>query len=137
MPDEHLLEMTDLRVRFALADDRYKHAVECFGDDRWRTVLTSLEGTPDEPWPASPPFQSLHVDTGSNGFPRAMLVGMAGKSHWSASVEVDAAAGVVTFDVACRIRQSDPGRLASSYRVAADCESLLRIEASTGLTETS
>ena len=43
---------------------------------------------------------------------------MAGKSHWSASVELDPDNGRVTFDVACRVRGGG-AVLESRYRLLA------------------
>jgi hypothetical protein len=39
---------------------------------------------------------------------------MAGRSHWSQSIEADAATASLTFDVACRV-QREPRWLGSSY----------------------
>jgi hypothetical protein len=44
-----------------------------------------------------------------------LSIGMAGKSHWSQSVETAATAPCLTFDVACRIHRQ-PLWLGSSYR---------------------
>ena len=40
---------------------------------------------------------------------------MAGRSHWSASVELDPHSGSLTFDMACRVRAAERGWLGSSY----------------------
>jgi hypothetical protein len=45
----------------------------------------------------------------------ALLVGMAGRSHWSVSVEPETAANTLLFDVACRVQQP-PIWLGSSYQ---------------------
>jgi hypothetical protein len=81
----------------------------------WIGALASVEGSPEEEWPASPPFQALEVAE-RTGRPVALLVGMAGKSHWSASVELDPRARSLRFDVACRVREEDAGSLGSTYR---------------------
>lgn len=97
----------------------------------WQPVLATVEGTPADEWPASPPFQSLHVEARDDGRTLALLVGMAGHSHWSASVEIDAAARCVRFDVAARVRTHRPGPLTSSYRTTAaqrDPHTALRVE---------
>lgn len=107
-----------LRVGFEQAGDRHAHWIEV-GDDaagggrkRW---LESIEGTASESWPPSPALQSLHVEERENQVQVALLVGMAGGSHWSMSVEADASRGQLTFDVACRTRNV-PEFLGSSYR---------------------
>ncbi len=58
----------------------------------------------------------MHIERQDAGREVALLVGMAGKSHWSASVEIDASQPRVLFDVACRVRTGEPGPLLSSYR---------------------
>jgi hypothetical protein len=49
----------------------------------------------------------------------ALLVGMAGKSHWSLSVDIDADRGSIRFDAACRIAVP-PESLGSTYNGPAD-----------------
>ncbi|MBL9123800.1 MAG: hypothetical protein JNG90_09220 [Planctomycetaceae bacterium] len=78
-------------------------------------VFESIEGTPEEDWPPSPPLQELHLEARPDGKQLALLVGMAGTSHWSLSVEFDPAAGTAVFDVACRVKRA-PGGLGSRYR---------------------
>jgi hypothetical protein len=51
----------------------------------------------------------------------ALLVGMAGASHWSASVEADPIRERIIFDVACRIK-AEPKWLGSSYGVSNSAE---------------
>ena len=55
------------------------------------------------------------------GRPTAFLLGMAGNSHWSMSVQVESARRRAIFDVACRLRQL-PDFLGTSYEVIGDCE---------------
>jgi hypothetical protein len=83
------------------------------------TVLESIEGTAEDIWPPSPPWQELHVPPSDDGRHVAFLVGKAGQSHWSASVELNLAENTLTFDVACRAK-SQPHWLGSSYRRTAD-----------------
>jgi hypothetical protein len=83
--------------------------------------LESLEGQPDDPWPASPALQSLHVEQRGGGIVVALLVGMAGSSHWSLSVEANAQLHRATFDVACRTR-AEPAWLGSTYSLSPDFE---------------
>ncbi|HUY32922.1 MAG TPA: hypothetical protein VMV69_09085 [Pirellulales bacterium] len=133
------LEGGGLRVVFTRHADRYAHAVFRAVTARrsaskaapadpslaWAegALLESIEGTPDDEWPASPALKELHFEDRADGRRLALLVGMAGKSHWSLSVELDAAASRLTFDVACRLRGA-PERLGSRYRfsaAAAEC----------------
>jgi len=118
--DERWLEGGSLAVRFFWHHDRFAHEVAVREGDGWRAMGSSVEGSPDDEWPASPPFQSLHVEHRDDGRQVALLVGMAGKSHWSASIEIDAAVPCISFDVACRIRTIEPGPLGSTYQSSED-----------------
>lgn len=119
---ERFLEAGDLRVRFYWQGDRYAHEVSRRIDGDWRPLLVSVEGSPQDDWPASPPFQSLHIEERDDGRTLALLVGMAGKSHWSASIEIETRQQqplpCVSFDVACRVGDCPPGPLGSAYRAA-------------------
>jgi len=117
---EQLLESAELRVCFRWTDDRYAHEIWLLDGAQWICALASIEGSPQDDWPASPPLQSLAVDTRDDGTAVALLVGMAGSSHWSASVQLDPAVSCVRFDVACRVRASHAGPLGSTYRPMAD-----------------
>lgn len=100
-------------VEFERRGGRFIHSVGWSDSDaRWR----SLEAEPEEPWPSSPPLQDLLLQEQPSGATVALLVGQAGKSHWSLSVEPLAEAGAFRFDVACRV-QAPPPRLGSGYQV--------------------
>ncbi len=110
-----------LRVQFFWQDDRYAHRIEVRHQQQWRPVLLSKEGTPEEHWPPSPVFQQATPAFGLTGDPQVLLVGMAGRSHWSAAVHSQELSqspqglksGLV-FDVACRIK-IPPRFLGSHY----------------------
>jgi hypothetical protein len=108
-----------LAVVFSRAADRYRHEVSIgVGNDR-RVILSSFEGSANDIWPRSPPFQELHVQGRGNEAETALLVGRAGRSHWSASVELDGARQALMFDVACRC--SGPiDWLGTSYKCIAE-----------------
>jgi hypothetical protein len=112
--EDHILEAAGLRVRFFWRADRYAHEIALQARGRWIVALTSVEGSPQDHWPASPPFQSLHVEH-REGQPVALLVGMAGASHWSAGAQLDPRLPCVTFDVAARVRAREAVPLGSSY----------------------
>ncbi len=113
---EHVLPGRAIRVRFFWLADRYAHAVEVARGGAWIEICGSIEGSADERWPASPALQSLHEDARADGRRVALLVGMAGKSHWSASIELDDSANALEFDVACRLATAEGAALGSSYR---------------------
>jgi hypothetical protein len=111
------LESGRLRITFARQGDRYGHQVESIAADKSATpLLQSIEGTPDQDWPASPALKELHLEQRPDGKQLALLVGMAGRSHWSLSVELDPVAEQLVFDVACRLRD-EPQQLTSAYRL--------------------
>ena len=97
-----------LSVALSHACDRYCHTVLAgAGDntgagDNMRAILGSLEGADQEAWPSSPPFQEVHIERPRNGIETALVVGRAGRSHWSASIEADRSQEAITFDIACR-----------------------------------
>ncbi len=101
-----VLESDRLRISFQRdSSDRFGHTIELIdGGGRAYPVLESIEGTADEPWPASPPFQEAHLEQRAGGRQVVLLVGMAGSSHWSASAEIDPQSHSVAFDIACRLR---------------------------------
>ncbi len=104
-----------LQVVFQRHADRYAHQIICTAADGSQIVWASQEGTAEETWPSSPPLQTLHVETRLDGSQAIMLVGMAGRSHWSMSVEADEQHHQILFDVACRISEP-PLWLGSSYQ---------------------
>ena len=118
-PPEPALQVIDrdgrgLRVVFQRQADRWTHRIEIIDGAQSCCLLTSVEGTSDQPWPPSPPLQQLSIEELAPGSRVALLLGMAGKSHWSASVECDPVSLSLLFDVACRVQQP-PQRLGSCY----------------------
>jgi hypothetical protein len=108
-------EGAGLCVEFRHRGDRYGHVISLVQPaGKAVPLLESVEGLPSEDWPASPPLQSLHLQEMPSGRWAALLVGMAGRSHWSASVEAAAGRAELTFDVACRT--GSDGWLGSKYR---------------------
>lgn len=113
----------DLRVEFFWQTDRYAHRLVASDG---ATLLTSIEGTDEDIWPPSPPLQQLSVEELRPGTEVMLLVGMAGKSHWSVSIEPQADSAGFIFDVACRLRE--PARwVGSSYRIANSAQPSLRL----------
>lgn len=125
------------RIDFARGGDRLAHAISwCPLDGEPLLFVSSREGAGDENWPSSPPLQELHVERRSDDLTVALLVGMAGSSHWSLVVEAHARAERLVFEAACRVHTA-PERLGSTYELGAACTciavedaSALRIAAS-------
>src|SRR5688500_12794721 len=76
-----------LRVVFEKRGDRWQHRIERVRANVGEPALQSSEGGAADDWPASPPFQDLSEETLPDGRTVLFLVGRAGTSHWSASVE--------------------------------------------------
>ena len=112
--DRATLEAGRLRVLFERRGDRIAHRIVWVDGEAEQPLLASVEGSPEQDWPPSPALQEGRIET-SSGRSVAMLVGMAGKSHWSMSVEADTEANQLTFDVACRVKKPD-AELQSTYR---------------------
>jgi hypothetical protein len=92
-------------------------------------VLASLEGDEANHWPPSPAFQELVIESkADSACSVAMLLGRAGTSHWSASIEADNARVQIRWDVACRLSHP-PQFLGSTYHVTDSCERSSRDDA--------
>jgi hypothetical protein len=123
-----------LRVRFVKGKDRVAHLVELLIDGRYVPLLESIESDAIEAWPLSPPLQQVHFEQRDGRGHVALLVGMAGRSHWSLSVEPDLALHAIVFDAACRLGGS-PRNLGSRYRSLAgawQCDATGRASLSLG-----
>lgn len=117
-----------LRLVFFKLGDRFAHSIAAIASagseaETITPLLTSIEGESATNWPISPPLQSLSIE------PRiasevALLVGMAGRNHWSASVEAIEGERRLEFDVACR-RSEEVAELGSRYRWMADVQNLV------------
>lgn len=116
-PESAVLESLDaagegLRATFFWRVDRYAHRIERIEAGEMMVLLESIEGSDLDRWPPSPPLQQLSFERLPDGRPVALLVGMAGATHWSMSADI---AGALVFDVACRVKEED-ATLGSSYR---------------------
>lgn len=124
-----------LRVDFDRAGDRWRHRIllvvpEGTGVVSPVLLLESVEGTSEHDWPASPPLQGISIETRPKKLPVALLVGVSGDGHWSASIEQLAAERTIRFDIACRAK-SRPEALGSRYRLAPRA-ALKRVDADAG-----
>lgn len=107
-----------VRLSFIWSGDRYAHRLEWVDGGSCVVCIESLEGADHQFWPPSPALQQLNVQSEVSGKPCALLLGMAGKSHWSASIEVSGS--TLIFDVACRVQQPAE-RLGSIYLIGRSC----------------
>jgi hypothetical protein len=110
-----------LNVEFRFRGDRFTHLISLVAAEKSIPLLESVEGTAAESWPASPPLQGLHIEALPDGRSAALLVGAAGRAHWSASIEASPTsaltykAAALVFDIACRT-EAPSARLGTTYR---------------------
>lgn len=107
----------ELEVHFEQLADRWQQSISLVVENNLLPLLQSVEGTTAERWPLHPPLQSLHFETQAGEKQVALLVGQAGRSHWSASIATGEA-GCLEFDHACRIAEA-PTFLGASFSLAA------------------
>jgi hypothetical protein len=105
-----------LCVEFIWREDRYRHTISLIdGDGSIVPLLESFEGVSEGDWPPSPPLQTLTFEELPDGRRVALLLGMAGRSHWSVSIEPLAGEAKIVVDVACR-HSTKPASLGSHFR---------------------
>lgn len=101
-------------LRFSWQDDRWAHEILCPDGTVWRSLEGPSAGGGDPRWPASPVLVELSRLEGPHG-PAILGVGLAGRSHFSASIGPGPAqADQVRFECACRVTEP-PGWLGSTY----------------------
>lgn len=117
-----------LSVVFTWQGDRWLHRI-LRADD---VLLESVEGPRpvdgDPRWPASPVLTEVSSVATATG-PALLGVGLAGRSHFSASITADRLRpDTLVFEIACRI-QEQPVWLGSSYIVPGELAAAPRIAA--------
>jgi hypothetical protein len=118
-----------LRLDLLWRGDRYGQRITlCNADGSVQPLLESIEGSAHDDWPPSPPLQSLTIEKLADGHLVALLLGMAGKSHWSASIEAVPDKAALIFDIACR-HDARPGPLSSRYQQLTKSPNHLQIRA--------
>lgn len=108
---------TGLRATMTWVDDRFVQHIDWVAGAQSFRLMESVEGTADDPWPPSPALQQLSVENRSQKRQVALMVGMAGQSHWSVSIENEPEERKLTFDVACRIAEMST-QLGTQYRTS-------------------
>ena len=105
------------RLVFEPDGDRYAHLWEVVTSGGVRATLSSVEGGEVDAWPQSPPLQQVHLERTHSGQEIVLAVGMAGRSHWSASFELLDDGAALRAEIACRC-WSAPRYLGSRYRLS-------------------
>jgi hypothetical protein len=108
-----------LCVRYRRLGDRLAHEIGTIDGDSFYPVLESIEGTPVDAWPVSPPMQQIVEESmGASLSPVLLGVGLSGNGHWSIAIESQNASSL-KFDVACK--NSKPSLwFGSKYRVSTE-----------------
>ncbi len=101
-----------LRVEFFRAGSRWAHRLLAFERGVVRPLLESIEGDETQAFPPSPVLQQCDPSGAM-----LLLIGMAGKNHWSVGVEAFPDRRTVRMDVACRSQPCSLGQLGSCYRL--------------------
>ena len=107
-----------VRAVFSWAGDRWRHAILL--DDRpWAESLEDRADGRTAAWPCSPPLVELSAVEAAAG-PAVLGVGLAGRSHFSASVTASPdRPDALLFEFACRVRER-PDWLGSTYEVGGE-----------------
>lgn len=120
---------TCLKIVFERRNDRWSHRFivangQSESGQSELVFLRSVEGDADQPWPPSPPLQEAsHQDLDT--CQAVLAVGMAGKSHWSASFSYDQDQSFLA-DLACLCKNNSPGQwIGSRYELGRGVEMVL------------
>lgn len=107
VPPPHRLDCeSGLSVVFTWDGDRYRHSIRLYP----ATEFHSVEGTPEEDWPASPAIQQLSTETIEDRL-TVLGVGCCGTTHFSVSVQQrvnGSGRSVLRFDWAARLSRPLP-----------------------------
>lgn len=115
-----------LRLRFEKQGDRYAQLIEVSDAHGWSPIARSIEGTADQAWPLSPPWQELTQENHATSQQIIFTVGKAGTSHWSGSFS-KLPAGGIRCEIACRTSRV-PHHIGTAYHsVLKDLPAQLRI----------
>jgi len=127
---------------FTWNGDRWTHRVTAGEANIWTSLDGPCPPAHDPRWPASPVLVELSRVTlprGDVAGEQSMAivgVGLAGRSHFSASIAPDSRmADAIRFEIACRVHEP-PGWLGSTYRAGDRLVQLTAHDNSTALPRT-
>jgi hypothetical protein len=123
MPAPVILTIGPVTVTFTWSGDRWSHRVTLADGGAWDSLEGPRPEDGDGRWPASPVLVELsRIETALG--PAILGVGLAGRSHFSASIGPDPAGSPgVRFEIACRCHEG-PLWLGSTYRGPAGIETI-------------
>lgn len=112
IPADHALclpgSFSQGRLIFRWRHDRFQQLLLLDASDPDSVVCRSIEGTPQEDWPASPAIQQISTEA-IDGIPTVLGVGCSGTSHHSYSVQaLPLEQGGCDIHVQCAARLSKP-----------------------------
>ena len=113
-----------IKLEFARGPDRWAHRWLVATDNSELEIMSSEEGTPIQNWPSSPPLQEVSRHC-LDGTVAILGVGMAGKSHWSASYSLDGVEfeSAIKSDLACLQKSTaSDASLGSKYSLGQNCQ---------------
>ena len=114
-----------LSVRYSKLRDRLSHTIGIVVKDSFIPFMESIEGSEEEPWPASPPMQQMVQECFTPGASPVLLgVGLSGNGHWSTAIETHGA-GRLKFDIACKNSKSSTW-FGSQYRLLPPIQTEIR-----------
>jgi hypothetical protein len=122
--DSIFLTAESVSVHFRKVHDRFTHSIQFIrslaaletGGQHGMSLMDSVEGSPTEAWPASPPLQQIvQEQIGSPPSPVLLGVGLSGHGHWSIAIDLTPPHGI-KFDVACKASKP-PEHLGTRYRL--------------------
>ena len=132
---------------FTWTGDRWAHRISTGETDIWTSLDGPCSPANDPRWPASPvlvelsrvsvPRERVRVPRGDAAGDQAIVgVGLAGRSHFSASIAPDPhVADTIRFEIACRLHEP-PGWIGSTYRQGDHLFRLTPLDDSTALPRT-
>ncbi|NOY29621.1 MAG: hypothetical protein GXP28_05425 [Planctomycetes bacterium] len=131
-PPPIVVSQEGIQIEFYWTGDRFAHTILGTHDTHGGQpvpLLESIEGSPEDHFPASPPLVDLHQQDET-----IFLTGATTAGHWSMSIESEESGFL--FDTACRVK-SLPGSFTSSYRFAksvqaSQCDSSLILSTASG-----
>lgn len=130
-------------AEFSWTCDRWAHRIRIEGtgaEADWISLDGPCPPVDDPRWPASPVLVELsrvNLPGGTGGgSPAVVGVGLAGRSHFSASIVVDPRdSGTIRFEIACRLHEH-PVWIGSTYRHGNRLVRLTPLDDSTALPRT-
>jgi hypothetical protein len=106
------LRSGNLQLSFHYDRDRWRHVLAIRGETGWETVLTSIEGSPEQTLPPSPSFQDLRLERIDSETGEFQLFGQAGQAVYSAAIRFDGKSQAISFDIAARAQREGGERCA-------------------------